>query len=58
MFKTGQTAPASGRYKFARYTSEPPWPLPTADERTIELTTGEVFPPIRSVNRGAWWTRA
>lgn len=58
MYKTGQKAPATGRYRFAGYTDAPPWPAPTAEEQVIPLSAGEVFPPIRSSRRAAYWTAA
>jgi hypothetical protein len=54
-YKTGAKAPTSGRYKFVRYTDGTTTPSPTSEERIIRLTRGEVFPPIRSCNKGAHW---
>jgi len=55
MYKTGDKAPQNGRYEFIRYTDGTSTPLPTSQERLIDLTRGEVFPPIRSCNKGAYW---
>lgn len=57
-YKTGDTAPRTGRYKFVRYTDGTTTPSPTAEERVIPLSRGETFPPIRSCNKGAIWTDA
>lgn len=57
MYKTGDTAPATGRYQFVRYTDGTTWPQPTPEERVIPLSWGEPFPPIRSCNKGAYWQR-
>lgn len=54
-YKTGEKAPRSSIYHFDGYTSGPQHPAPTPEEQQIRLTTGEVFPPIRSTNRGAYW---
>lgn len=55
MYKTGDTAPQTGRYQFVRYTDGSTYPAPTSEERVIPLSRGETFPPIRSCNKGAWW---
>ncbi|MCZ7539598.1 MAG: YjzC family protein [Anaerolineae bacterium] len=55
MYKTGDTAPQTGRYEFVRYTDGTTTPPPTAEERVIPLTKGKTFPPIRSCNKAAWW---
>lgn len=55
MYKTGDTAPQTGRYQFVRYTDGTTTPSPTPDERIIPLSRGETFPPIRSCNKGAYW---
>jgi hypothetical protein len=54
-YKTGEKAPRTSTYYFDGYTSEPQYPAPTAEERQIHLSMSEVFPPIRSTNRGAYW---
>lgn len=55
MYKTGDTAPTTGRYQFVRYTDGTTTPAPTPEERVIPLSRGETFPPIRSANKAAWW---
>lgn len=55
MYKTGDKAPQTGRYRFVRYTDNTTSPAPTQEERVISLTRGETFPPIRSCNKGAYW---
>lgn len=55
VYKTGQISPARAWYDWAGYTDGTQYPLPTAEERKIKLETGEVFPPIRSCNKGAYW---
>ena len=55
MYKTGDTAPTTGRYAFVRYTDGTTTPSPTPEERIIPLSQGETFPPIRSTNKAAWW---
>jgi hypothetical protein len=57
-FRTGQESPVHGVYTFARYTKGGAAPLPTIEEREIELELDENFPPIRSTNRGAVWRLA
>jgi hypothetical protein len=55
MYKTGDRAPMTGNYEWVRYTDGTTFPSPTYEERIIRLSYGEVFPPIRSCNKGAWW---
>ena len=55
LYKTGDTAPYSGRYEFVRYTDGTTTPRPTDNEKIIPLQRGETFPPIKSCNKGAWW---
>jgi hypothetical protein len=54
-FKTGQICDTSGIYTFDGYTDSSQGPQPTQDERLIPLRATQVFPPIRSTNRGAYW---
>ena len=56
MYKTGDIAPHTGRYQFVRYTDGSTSPAPTPEERVIPLSRGETFPPIRSCNKGAFWS--
>ena len=55
LYKTGDTAPYTGRYEFVRYTDGTTTPAPTSEERVIPLSRGETFPPVKSCNKGAWW---
>jgi hypothetical protein len=55
LYKTGEKAPVTGRYRFVRYTDGTTTPSPTADEKVIPLTKGETFPPINSSDKGALW---
>ncbi|GAA5528186.1 YjzC family protein [Herpetosiphon gulosus] len=55
LYKTGQEAPKSSYYVFVSYTDGSTLPAPTKEEKEIYLTRGEVFPPIRSQNKGAIW---
>jgi YjzC-like protein len=54
LYKTGDTAPYTGRYEFVRYTDGSTAPAPTSEERIIPLSRGETFPPVKSCNKGAW----
>jgi len=54
-YKTGQVSPAHARYAWDGYTDGTRFPYPTNEEKIITLENGEVFPPIRSCNKGAWW---
>ncbi len=58
MYKTGETAPQTGRYRFVRYVDGTTYPAPTAEESVIPLSRGETFPPVRSCNKAAWWQAA
>ena len=57
MYKTGNKAPFNGTFQFVSYTDGTNYPSPTPEERLIKLTSGERFPPIHSVNKGAWWVK-
>lgn len=54
-YKTGQKCDRAGSFRFDGYTDGTTLPTPTAEERTIALTMGETFPPIRSASKAAWW---
>jgi hypothetical protein len=54
-FKTGATCTTSGSYVFDEYVDAPATPEPTQEERVIPLTRNEIFPPIKSAKRAAWW---
>jgi hypothetical protein len=53
--KTGERCPESGVYRFDGYTDGTSWPTPRPEEKEIALSTGEVFPPIRSASKACWW---
>jgi hypothetical protein len=54
-YKTGQVCPSKGNYRFDGYTDGTWTPSPTAEEMVIPLDAGDVFPPINSSDKGAWW---
>ncbi len=54
-FKTGTKCETTGRYLFDGYVDGTKTPAPTTEEREIPLSKGEVFPPVRSSGKGAWW---
>ncbi len=54
-FKTGERSPRNDRYRFDGYVDGTSSPPPTAEEKEISLTTGEVFPPLRSSNKACYW---
>jgi hypothetical protein len=58
MKKTGETCTQPGIYDWVMYTDGSKTPSPTNNERAIRLTHGETFPPVRSCNKGAWWSFA
>ena len=53
LYQTGDKAPYTGRYEFVRYTDGSTTPAPTIEEKIIPLSRDEVFPPVRSCNKGA-----
>ncbi len=55
VYKTGQISPANAYYEWSKYSDGTYTPSPTSEERKIHLENGEVFPPIRSCNKGAFW---
>ena len=54
-FKTGEESPYHAIYRFDGYLDGTSSPPPTAEEREIELSRGENFPPIRSAGQACWW---
>lgn len=54
-YKTGDKCPRTGKYTFDGYVDGTSSPAPTAEERVIPLDAGETFPPVRSVNKAAYW---
>ena len=55
-FKTGEKCEAKGIYTFARYVDNTQTPAPTNEERVIPLDKGDIFPPIKSQKKAAWWS--
>lgn len=56
-YKTGEKSPSNSTYRFDGYTMGLWSPEPTQEEKVIQLTTGETFPPIRSANKACWWIK-
>lgn len=55
LYKTGDSAPHTGRYEFVKYVDGTTVPSPTREEKVIPLNRGETFPPVRSTKKAAWW---
>ncbi|MAS36994.1 MAG: YjzC family protein [Anaerolineaceae bacterium] len=55
VYKTGSIALYTGNYEFVEYVDGTTWPAPTWNERKIPLDRGDVFPPVKSTNKAAWW---
>lgn len=58
LYHTGQQAPVSGSYNWDGYMDGSHSPAPTSEERVIQLSRGETFPPVKSCNKAAYWTLA
>jgi len=56
LYKTGQEAPKTQNYSWVKYTDWTITPSPTNEEKIIPLSKGEVFPPINSCDKGAYWS--
>lgn len=56
IYKTGQEAPKTQNYSWVKYTDWTTTPSPTNEEKIIPLSKGEVFPPINSCDKGAYWS--
>lgn len=57
-YKTGEKCEIKGTYVWVEYVDFPKKsPLPTCDEMEIPLSVGEVFPPVKSVNRACYRER-
>jgi|GEM_PF-654045 hypothetical protein len=54
-YKTGQHSPANAHFEWDGYTDGSYSPSPTPEERKIKLEKDEVFPPINSCDKGAYW---
>lgn len=57
-YHTGQTNPETGTYSFDGYLDGTSTPAPTTNEKEINLSRGETFPPVRSSNKSAYWKRS
>ena len=57
LFRTGQTAPVSGVYAFARHADAVTCPV-TPAQREIPLSKGETIPPISGCHHAATWRLA
>lgn len=55
---SGVACARSGRYVFDGYLDGTRNPPPQREEMFIHRSSGEVFPPIRSVGRACWWRLA
>ena len=58
LYKTGENAPRPGRYLWVMHTDGTRSPIPAPVEQVIRLQRGDVFPPVRSVNKGSYWRSA
>lgn len=57
-YKTGEKCEQKGTYRWVEYTDHPKYsPSPTREEMEIPLDVGEVFPPVKSCNRGCFRER-
>lgn len=54
-FITGMVCSRPGIYVFEQYTDHTTEPVPAFDEISITLRNGNVFPPVRSAGKSAWW---
>ncbi|KAB2879984.1 YjzC family protein [bacterium] len=54
-FITGMVCTRPGLYIFDRYADHSDQPSPASDEINITLRQGNVFPPVRSAGKSAWW---
>lgn len=54
-YKTGDRVDRTGQYDWVKYTDGTQSPAPSAEEKRIPLSRGEVVPPVHSCNKGAWY---
>ena len=54
-FITGMVCIRPGIYVFERYADHTTEPIPAYDEISVTLKKGNVFPPVRSAGKSAWW---
>lgn len=55
MYHTGERSPSHARYAWEKYIDGTRDPQPTIEEIIISLDVNDVFPPVRSCNKGAVW---
>lgn len=54
--KTGELCTVAGKYRFDGYTDGSTYPTPTQEEQILDgMDHGDVFPPVRSASKAAWW---
>lgn len=53
--RTGERCIVSGVYAFDGYLDGSSYPIPTAKESREPIAQHNVFPPIRSAQKGCWW---
>lgn len=56
-YKTGEEAPETGSYEYDGPSKPGVTCIPTEEEKTIQLSKGEKFPPVKSCDKdgGAFW---
>jgi hypothetical protein len=57
-YKTGEKAPEAGTYEFDSLVDGRKKEKVTEDEKKIELSNGDTFPPLRSSKEAAYWKKA
>ncbi|NBJ70644.1 MULTISPECIES: YjzC family protein [Clostridia] len=57
-FKTGEKAPENGTYEFDGLVNGGNESEVTEDEKSIKLSSGDQFPPIRSNKEAAYWKKS
>ncbi|SFJ67968.1 YjzC-like protein [Halobacillus dabanensis] len=57
-YKTGEKAPEAGTYEFDGLVDGRKKDNVTEDEKQIELSNGDTFPPLRSSKEAAYWKKA
>jgi hypothetical protein len=54
-FITGMECTRPGIYVFDRYADHTTDPKPASDEMFLSMKRGQIFPPVRSAGKSAWW---
>ncbi|MGP4062426.1 YjzC family protein [Halobacillus litoralis] len=57
-YKTGEQAPQAGTYAFDGLVDGRKKDNVTEDEKHIELSNGDTFPPLRSSKEAAYWKKS